>query len=110
MLPAGAAAAQTAHAGADKVHKLTGDITFVTVPQLWRQTTAMLAGTEKLIIDLGGVTRTDSAALALLVGWMRHARQARKPIEFQHLPEKLLATARVTGVEALLLPYAPAEQ
>lgn len=101
-----AAEVEIVNAEAGQVHKLTGDMTFVTVPQLWHQTAAMLAGSEKLIIDLSGVTRTDSAALALLVGWMRQARRARKPIEFHHLPEKLLATARVAGVEAILVPQA----
>lgn len=104
-----AAEVKIVNAGAGQVHQLIGDMTFVTVPQLWHQTAAMLGGSEKLIVDLSGVTRTDSAALALLVGWMRQARRARKHIEFQHLPEKLLATARVAGVETILVPRATTE-
>lgn len=86
-----------------KVHKLSGDITFETVPQLWRQTAAMLADGEALTVDLSAVKRADSAALALLIGWLRRARQAHKTIEFRHIPENLLAIARVTGVDGMLL-------
>lgn len=85
-----------------KVHKLSGDITFDTVPQLWRQTAAMLADGDALTIDLSEVKRADSAALALLIGWLRRARQAHRHIEFRHIPDNLLAMARVTGVDGML--------
>ncbi|MDR3086786.1 MAG: STAS domain-containing protein [Azoarcus sp.] len=53
----------------------------------------------RLIIDLSGVTRVDSSALALLLAWLR---QASIRIELRAMPESLLALARLYGVDALL--------
>ena len=45
----------------------------------------------------------DSAGLALLLEWLRWGRSERRAVAFQNLPEKLVAIARLSGVDELLL-------
>ncbi len=53
-------------------------------------------------VDLGEVGEMDSALLALLLAWLRDARQRERPLAFAHLPESLRTIARLYGVDRLL--------
>ncbi|MDR0701624.1 MAG: STAS domain-containing protein [Azoarcus sp.] len=53
-------------------------------------------------IDLGGVTQADSAALALLLAWLRQAKARGSRVELRALPEPLRALAETYGIAALL--------
>ena len=53
-------------------------------------------------VDLGEVSEMDSALLALLLAWLREARQRERPLVFAHLPESLRTIARLYGVDRLL--------
>ena len=53
-------------------------------------------------MNLGEVTRVDSAGLALLLEWLRLARSEGRAMRFTALPDKLLAIARLSGVDGLL--------
>lgn len=54
-------------------------------------------------VDLSGVSRADSGALALLIDWLAWARAARRALKFSSLPAALLALAHLSDVEELLL-------
>jgi phospholipid transport system transporter-binding protein len=58
------------------------------------------------IVDLGEVSELDSSALAVLLAWLREARDRNRELVFARLPEGLTAIARLYGV-AELLPVAP---
>lgn len=82
---------------------IAGELGFATVPGLLEQTrTLFAAGAAPLELDLGGVTRVDSAGLALLIEWLKVARRTRRPIVFRNVPEQMIAMARVNGLENLL--------
>lgn len=53
-------------------------------------------------IDLAGVTAADSAALAVLFGWVREARQRQGKLSFRNTPPGLSSLAEVYGVSELL--------
>ena len=53
-------------------------------------------------IDLGEVSEMDSALLALLLAWLREARQREHGLAFTNLPESLRTIARLYGVDRLL--------
>ena len=53
-------------------------------------------------VDLSAVTRADSAALALMLSWMRDAGKKQVALKFTGLPDELLALAGVCGVDVLL--------
>ncbi len=83
--------------------RLNGALTFASVPALmddagprWRTTP------RELRIDLGSVTRSDSAGLALLVEWVRLAALHDTRIEFTGMPQQLQTLADVTGLANVL--------
>lgn len=55
-----------------------------------------------LLVDLEGVTRADSAGLALLVDWLAWARAAGRTLRYANLPPELLALARLSELDSLL--------
>lgn len=80
---------------------LTGELDFATVPGLLDGDGRDLAESASEV-DLAGVTRADSAGLALLIAWTRARTQVGKPIRFTHVPAQLLSIARVCGLEDIL--------
>lgn len=51
------------------------------------------------VVDLGGVTHVDSAAIALLLDW---TRAADRPLDLRNVPEGFHKLARLYGVDELL--------
>lgn len=84
------------------VFALTGPVTFATAGALLDAGRAQFGGHSAIAVNLKGVSRVDSAGLALLLEWLRQARVGRRAMTFTALPEKLLAIARLSGVDGLL--------
>ncbi len=83
--------------------RVSGELVFETVPELLEQGRVLFEeGAPGFELDLGGVTRADSAGLALLVEWMRIAHRRHRNIVFRNVPEQMLAIARVSGLEEIL--------
>lgn len=83
-------------------YRLEGTVDFGTPmpPELWAPDIAPADG--HATIELGGLERADSVALALLVEWEGRARMAGFRLIIADAPERLQALIRVTGLEALL--------
>lgn len=81
---------------------LEGELSFATVPTVLRHAGADMRGVARIQVDLKGVTRADSAGLALLVEWLRESERAGVPISFVNVPVQLLSIARVSGLEKIL--------
>ena len=54
------------------------------------------------IIDLAQVEAVDSAAVGLLLAWLRQAQRHNVVISFQNVPDNLLSLARLYGVADFL--------
>lgn len=81
---------------------LVGELSFDTVGELAARGDDLLPAAAELDIDLAGVTRMDSAGLALLVEWLRLARGAGRAIRFLGAPDQLFAIARASGLDKML--------
>jgi phospholipid transport system transporter-binding protein len=80
---------------------VSGPVTLANVAKLLeegRQHLAEGAGA----VDLGEVTKMDSALLALSLAWLRDARAANRELTFLNPPEALQTLSRLYGVENLL--------
>ena len=53
-------------------------------------------------VDMGEVTELDSALLALVLAWLRDARQDKRELSFTNVPEALQTLSQLYGVENLL--------
>jgi phospholipid transport system transporter-binding protein len=84
---------------------LSGPVTLANVARLLDEGRQHIAGGVRTV-DLGEVTELDSAALALLLTWLREARARKHELDFARLPESLQTIARLYGVDGLLPPAA----
>lgn len=57
---------------------------------------------DEVTLDLSGVTRVDSAAVALLLAWQRRAHAAGTRLLIAGASASLLQLARLYGVDKLL--------
>lgn len=55
-----------------------------------------------LVVDLAQVETVDSAAVSLLLAWLREAQRSSVKLCFAHVPENLLSLARLYGVVDML--------
>ncbi len=82
--------------------RVQGELNFDSVAELWETTEALFADTSLLRIDLSGVSRSNSAGVALLVQWLRQARRRQRELLFVDIPAQMRAIIRVVDLETLL--------
>jgi phospholipid transport system transporter-binding protein len=86
----------------DKSIKVSGTLTFETVKNVLNETDSAFSAISSLDIDLDEVTRSDSAGLALLVHWLREAKNNDKKIVLHNIPAQMLSIADASGLDKLL--------
>jgi phospholipid transport system transporter-binding protein len=82
--------------------RVSGVLDATTAREVLEQSESHFDQFKDLDIDLGGVGDSDSAGLALLIEWLRLARQWNKPIHFANVPAQIEALARISEVEDLI--------
>lgn len=60
---------------------------------------------QAAVIDLAGVTHTDSAGLALLIEWLSVARSDGRALRYENVPTQILHLCQLSEVEALLIGH-----
>lgn len=89
-------------ASADGRLRVSGELSFKTVPSLVSTSREFFKSNKSLDVDLADVGRADSAGVALLIEWQRQAQKQNKSICFFNIPAQMLAIARLSGVDELL--------
>jgi len=89
--------------GAGRV-MVRGDLTFATAREAREVGVRALggAGADRIVVDCGGVTRADSAGLAVLLEWLAWGRHRNRVVTLENLPASLVAIARISEVDGLL--------
>ena len=59
-------------------------------------------GKSALVVDLGQVEAVDSAAVCLLLSWLRRAQRDHVSLSFSNVPDNLLSLARMYGVDKFI--------
>ena len=84
--------------------RVEGELSFTTAAELLQSMLDQFPSIgSEVQIDLEGVTRSDSAGLALLVEWLRLAQEQGIILQFHNLPSQLREIARISD----LLPILP---
>jgi phospholipid transport system transporter-binding protein len=78
-----------------------GSLTIETVPSLFETGLQHLA-TGDVVVDMSQVEAVDSAAVSMLLGWLRAAQHNQRTLRVTALPEDLVSLARLYGVADLL--------
>jgi phospholipid transport system transporter-binding protein len=76
-----------------------GDLTFSTIDKQTVKSSDFLTSAKEITVDLGRVALTDSAGLALMIEWLKHARAKRTHLRFQNVPKQLLTLAKLSGFD-----------
>jgi phospholipid transport system transporter-binding protein len=82
--------------------RVIGSLEFSTVTRLLPQGTAAIDNGQAAVIDLSGVTGSDSSGLALLVEWLSLAKDARRSLRYENVPAQLQQLALLSEVDELL--------
>ena len=86
---------------------LKNDLTFDTAMAVMEESREPFSRHDELTIDLSGVTLADSAGHALLLEWKSWAADGARRIRFENIPSQILAIARMSGTESLLVDGEP---
>jgi phospholipid transport system transporter-binding protein len=82
---------------------VSGSLNFATVVPLWNASLSLLIKKSFLRFDLSKIVSSNSAGLALLLEWLRYAKEKRKSITFENMPSQLLSIAVVAGIDKILI-------
>jgi phospholipid transport system transporter-binding protein len=88
--------------------RVSGRLTMDTIGASFAQAMQPLDGKE-WVVDLGQVEAADSAAVSLLLGWLRNAQRHGATLSFVNVPENLRSLANLYGV-AETLPLSRSSQ
>lgn len=83
---------------------LSGPLTIATVAGMVEEGRGQVVEADQ-VVDLSGVTQVDSAALALLLSWVRAAKAAGRRLSIDHAPPALVSLASLYDVD-IILPLA----
>ncbi len=86
--------------------ELSGEVGFGDAARLLAEGDRAFAALESVEVDLGRVTRADSAGLALLIEWSLAAREAGRRLLYSNVPPAVASLAGISEVEGLLEPAA----
>ncbi|MEM6819943.1 MAG: STAS domain-containing protein [Pseudomonadota bacterium] len=81
---------------------IEGPLTFDSVGALLDRATKLFEPHSRIVVDLSGITDSDSAGLALLIEWVTWANHSVREMIYENTPEKLLNIAAISEVEGLL--------
>jgi len=102
-LKSAAAGTATLEALGNGRFKLSGPLNAETVGALLERSEELFKGSARLDLELAGVPEGDSSGLALLIEWLRLARQNKQDIHFANLPTQIAALAKISEVDELLV-------
>jgi phospholipid transport system transporter-binding protein len=83
--------------------RVLGALHFTTVSAIFAAGAAAINGGRADVIDLAGVTGSDSSGLALLIEWLSVAKVAGRALHYENIPSQLQQLARLSDVEELLV-------
>lgn len=85
--------------------QVSGDVTIDTVNALFKEGLKLSqngTAVANIIIDFAGLKTVDSAAVSLMLAWLREAQRSKATLKFTNVPENLSSLANLYGVAGLL--------
>lgn len=87
----------------DQVILLKGELGFSNVMSAYHESLPYLASCHEFKFDFSGVTDSDSAGLALIIEWIKLAKQMRKQIHFKSVSQDLMSIAKASGLDKFIV-------
>jgi phospholipid transport system transporter-binding protein len=89
----------------DNILVIDGELNFQTIPDLWQASLPLLTRASPIVIDCAGIAAANSGALALLLEWIKYAKEVQKPLQFKQLSPQILSIAEIAGIKDLIQSY-----
>lgn len=86
----------------DNKFLVTGDLNIANVMSVYQKSLAQLAKCHEYIFDFSQLHACDSAALALIVEWIKHAEATNKQIRFVHISSDIMSIAKAAGMDEII--------
>lgn len=84
-------------------YRLTGAVTFDSMARIRAEGAAAIAAAGKrVLVDLSGLERGNSVAVALLMAWLRAAQHEDKSLVFAGAPAELTNIIELSGMTDVL--------
>lgn len=84
----------------------SGRLNMITAPQLKAAVEESVGnGTNRLVIDLNGVSFIDSSGLGALISGLKSSRQAGGDLRISATGEQVLTVLQLTNLDHILRPY-----
>ncbi len=83
--------------------RVVGPLDFNTVSKLLPVGATAINHGHAAVIDLGGVSCSDSSGLALLIEWLSVAKSSTHVLRYENMPSQLHQLARLSDVDELLI-------
>ena len=86
------------------LYRIEGELNMQTVPAVAKELSGLIFNmqADELTFELSGVTRSDSAGVALLVDAMQLATAKKINLHFTHLPQQMKEIAGISGLLDIL--------
>lgn len=81
--------------------KISGILNFASIVKLWEESLSFFSKQQTVCINLADVTHANSGGLALMIEWIKYAKDLNKPIIFEKIPSKLQSIIDVAGINHL---------
>ena len=85
-----------------EIWRVCGELDFDSVATLWNATAAVFTAAPPTRIDLGAVSRSNSAGVALLVEWFDWAEQRQRPLAFVNVSAQMQAIIALADLDTIL--------
>lgn len=86
--------------------QITQNLDFSNTMFIYQKSLSLVEQGAPLVFDFSRLESFNSAGLALVVEWIKLARQLQKPIRFLHLPEVAMELAKAAGMAEMLGEFA----
>ncbi len=81
---------------------VSGDLNFSTVVELWRESLSLFSSLSTLDFDLSNIHSSNSAGVALIIEWIKYAKNKNKVITFLNVPQQLESIISAAGIKKIL--------
>ncbi|MDG4605006.1 MAG: STAS domain-containing protein [Candidatus Contendobacter sp.] len=82
--------------------RIRGELDFDSVAELWNATESLFAAAPPSRIDLSGISRANSAGVALLVEWLGRTRRQGQELIFVNVPAQMRAIITIADLDTVL--------
>ena len=81
---------------------ITGSLDYSNVNLIYQKSLGHLNAASQLIFDFSQVKSINSSGIALMIEWLKFAKEHKKKIQFHHIPNHLLTISKTAGIDKLI--------